>query len=117
LTGDRRSVATIEVDVPPGAVLETAISVHPALWFHHPPSSVTFELRVVDGGRRETLHTQTIRPHQDAGDRRWFDWEVPLSRFAGRRIALEFTTACERTSGEELRMGGWELPRLVVPGS
>jgi hypothetical protein len=114
LSGGRRSIVALEVDVPTNATLETAVSVHPERWFNHPPSSVSFELRVLDGEQRETLHRQTIRPQQDWRDRRWFPWRVPLARFAGRRVRLEFTASCERANGEQRRMGGWEIPRLVT---
>ncbi len=117
LSGDRRSVAAISLQVPPGARLQSSVSVHPEKWFNHPPSSVTFGIRARVDGELHSLYQRTIRPQQDYRDRHWFDFEIDLSEFVGRQIQLEFTTQCERPSGEQLHMGGFEIPRLVVPTS
>jgi len=117
LSGDRRSVAAITVDVPDGARLQSSVSVHPEKWFNHPPSSVTFGVRARVDGELHSLYRRTIRPQQDYLDRHWFEFEIDLSAFAGREIQLEFTTECERPSGELLSMGGFEIPRLVSPAA
>ena len=115
LSGKRRSVAAITLNVPPGARLQSSVSVHPEKWFNHPPSSVTFGVRARVDGELHSLYRRTIRPQQDYRDRHWFDFEIDLSDFGGSEIQLEFTTECERPSGELLSMGGFEIPRLVSP--
>jgi hypothetical protein len=117
LSGQRRSVAAISLDVPKDARLQSSVSVHPEKWFNHPPSSVTFGVRARVAGELQSLYRRTIRPQQDYLDRHWFDFEIDLSAFAGREIQLEFTTECERPSGELLSMGGFEIPRLLSPAA
>jgi len=115
LTGGRRSVMTVSVDVPPASRLQTAMGVHPKRWFKHPPAKLTFEIWAVAGGERELLATRTINPQGNHLDRHWFEIDVPLDAWAGRQIDLEFTLATNREHAETLDMSGWATPRLVTP--
>ena len=54
-------VATLPLDVPPGARLRTAVGVNPQLWYFA-PIGVSFELAVVDGGRREVVYERRLAP-------------------------------------------------------
>jgi hypothetical protein len=99
--------------VPEGARLESAVGVHPDAWFHIPTSATTFEVRARDGEKTETLFSRTLDPQRVLEDRGWFDLEVDLSRYAGREITLELTTAASDPSGSSLAMGGWGEPRLL----
>ncbi len=112
--GGRRGV-TLPLDVPPGARLATAVGVEPSAWFLYPPSRVTFTLDAVADGRRVTLATRTLDPHRDHRDRGWFEIEVPLDAWAGRRIELELSASAERETGEVLAMGGFAVPRVIAP--
>jgi len=114
LTGGRRSVMSIPLEVPPHARLETAVSVHPERWFKFPPAHVTFEIWAVDAGERSLLSTRTINPQGNAADRRWFEISVPLGSWAGRKIEIEFTTATDRSHAEVPEMGGFAIPRVVI---
>jgi len=115
LTGGRRSVMTIPVDVTAGSRLRTAIGVHPKRWFKYAPAKVSFEIWAVADGERALLATRTINPQGNHHDRHWFEIDLPLDGFAGRRIDLEFTTETNRTHAEIFEMGGWAIPRLVTP--
>jgi hypothetical protein len=114
--GGRRTVFTVPVDVPPDAKLATSIGVNPALWDKIPSSWVEFTVAVIDGETREVLHSQTLDTTSDPTHRRWFDLDLPLVKFAGRQVVLEFSTACERERAEHLFMGGWGEPRIVTRG-
>jgi len=114
LTGGRRTVMTIPLDVPAGGRLQTAVGVHPKRWFKYPPARVAFELWAVDAGERSLLATRTINPQGTPLDRRWFEIDVPLDAYAGRHIDLEFEVGTNRTHAEILEMGGWAIPRLVT---
>ena len=104
---------SIPLEVPLKSRLETAVTVHPDLWFKFPPARVTFEIWAVDAGERQLLATRTINPQGNHFDRRWFEVAVPLDAWAGRRIDLEFTTETDRSHAEVPKMGGWAIPRLV----
>lgn len=118
LAGERRSVLAIPLEVPAvGARLRTAIGVHPSFWFRFPPTRVDFELRAVDAGARELLFSRSLDPQQDPSERGWFEVEVPLDRYAGRRIELELSGHAATPLGEVLEMGGWAQPRLLEGAS
>jgi hypothetical protein len=111
----RRTVLSLPVDVPAaGATLRTAIGVHPDFWFRYPPSWARFGIEVVSDGKRRVLFTRALDPHQVLEDRGWFDVDVPLDDYAGRRIALELATSTALPLGETPSMGGWGTPTLVV---
>jgi hypothetical protein len=108
-----RTVLSIPAELPPGARLRTAISVHPSRWDHE--ASVSFELTVADGERRERLYERTLRPTPRFQDRGWFEVEVPVDAWAGRPVRVELSTQTGEPAGEHLLMGGWAEPRVVVP--
>jgi len=111
----RRTVLSLPVEVPAaGATLRTAIGVHPDFWFRYPPSWARFGIEVVSDGKRRVLFTGTLDPHQVLEDRGWFEVDVPLDDYAGRKIALELATSTALPLGEAPSMGGWGTPTLVV---
>jgi hypothetical protein len=114
LTAGRRSVMAISADIPAESRLRTAVGVHPKRWFEFPPARVTFRIWAVDGGARTLLSTRTIDPQGNHRDRHWFEIDVPLDAYAGRRIDLEFTAETNRIQAEIFEMGGWAIPRLVT---
>jgi hypothetical protein len=113
-----RSVFALEIDVPSGARLQTAVGTNPGAWFDHPSYSSSFGIAVVgeDGSRKE-LYARELKPQTVFEDRGWFPVDVSLADFAGRRVTLEFSTATQLPPGEWLLGGGWERPRLVVEES
>ena len=117
LAGGRSSVVSLDLTVPPGSRLRTAVGVHPTWWFRYPPTDVTFRIRIVDDGARKTVFTRKLTPHVQPEHRRWFDVEVPLEAWSGRPVSIELVTECSSPRGEVIGMSGWEIPRLVVDGA
>jgi PAS domain-containing protein len=111
----RRTVLTLPLEVPAGARLRTAVGVDPLWWFRLPPSWVEFSIHAVEAGVRTPLFTRRLDPHRNFRERGWLDVELDLAAFSGRRIELELATRSESESGSALEMGGFEVPRLVVP--
>jgi hypothetical protein len=112
--GSRRSVLVVPVDVPPRSRLRTAIGFDALHWYHYPPASVVYAIRVAADGERIALFERRLDPHVEPRDRGWIDVDLDLGRFAGRRIDLEFTTQCESPISRDAMMGGFEIPRLVT---
>ncbi|MGH0028361.1 MAG: hypothetical protein ACQGVC_01105 [Myxococcota bacterium] len=114
--GGERSVLSTPLDVPPaGARLATAVGVHPRRWFKFPPSKVTYRVRIVDDGAREEVFARTLDPHPNGTERGWFDVSLPLDRWAGRRVQVEWVTETEREGSAVFEMGGFAWPRVVGP--
>ncbi len=115
-TGARRTVLRLPLPQPKqGDVLETAIGLHPDMWFALPGFVTRFEVAVVAPGAegdRESLFVRTLDPHRDTLDRGWFDVEIPLSAWAGREPWLELSVSVDDEAGESLRVGGFAEPRI-----
>jgi len=108
-----RTVLTVPLDVPDASSLRTAVGVNPLHWFDFPKSWVRFHVAVVDGDETTRVFTRELDPTMEFSDRGWFEVEIPLESWAGRRVRLEFSTECERLQGQTLLMGGWGRPRIV----
>ena len=110
-----RTVLSVLVDVPAaGAVLRTAIGVHPDFWFRYPASWARFDIDAVSEGERRVLFTRSLDPHQVLEDRGWFEVEIPLDDYAGREIVLEIASSTALPIGANPLMGGWGTPTLVA---
>lgn len=116
-SGGRRTVFRVPLRPQPGDRLETAVGLHPEMWFALPSFETRFAVAVVvrEDGReqRDELWARTLRPHDDFDDRRWFDVEAPLDAWAGRRAWLELSVAVDDATGESRRVGGFAEPRIV----
>jgi hypothetical protein len=112
-----RSVLALPLRVPEGARLASAVGVHPDAWFHIPTSATTFEVRARDGDDSALLFARTLDPQRLLEDRGWFPFEVDLSRYAGRDIVLELSTAASDPSGASLAMGGFGDPLILPDGA
>ena len=115
-TLDARTTLSVPLVPGRGARLRTAIAIHPSEWDQDPPVAVRFELAVWDGAERQVLFARTLRPTPDFEDRGWFEVDVALDPWSGRRVELQLSTQTDHPSGEQLLFGGWELPRVVAPG-
>jgi len=113
----RRTTLSRALRVPEKARLETAISVHPDEWFSIPPSWVRFEIAVLEAGKRELIFGRTLDPHRKLEDRGWFEIDLPLDSYAGRRVTLELSTSTQRALGEREGMAAFALPRLATPAT
>ncbi len=109
-----RTRLDIPLDVPPRAHLRSAVSIHPEAWFRHPASWVRFEVAIEAEGERTVIWERTLQPTSELADRGWFEIDVPLERWAGRRVRLELSTSAQNQSGSSLLHGGFAEPRVVV---
>ncbi len=115
VAGPRQLIGSLAVPAAAGARVQTAIGVHPTWWFRFPAIDVVFEIHCVDGERRELLFERELAPHRRPADRGWHELELSLDRYAGRTVELEFSVRASDARGEVLEMGGFEIPRLLLP--
>ena len=107
----------------PGDVLQTAVGLHPAMWFAQPAFETRFEIALVPRSpapgaapRRDVVYTRTLDPQHELSDRRWFDVVVPLDAWSGRDLWLELSVSVSGRGGESLLAGGFAEPRIVKAG-
>lgn len=59
------------------------------------------------GGSTEKLFSKYIDPKTNISDRKWHEYEIDLSRFAGQEIELLFTTAPGPKEDDKCDWAGW----------
>ena len=99
------------VDVPRGAHLSFAAGIPPE---RHDEPGVEFVVKLVRGGREQTLWTSLLDPLSHPLHRKWVPVEVDLSPWAGRGRELVFETRGFEKD-EDARKAFWGNPAINVP--
>lgn len=110
------SRVTWTVDVPPQAVLRTAVAFRPDAWRQEGDGAM-FRIGVSDGARYEEVYRRYVAPYASAGDRRWYNVEADLSSFAGSRVSLIFNTEPGELGNAVADATVWGAPRVVPHAS
>ena len=113
VSGGARTLFRLPLRPAEGDRLETAVGLHPEMWFALPAFETHFEVAIVEAGEATVLFERTLAPHDELGDRGWFEVDLPLDAWAGRAVWLELSVAVDHPSGESLRVGGFAEPRIA----
>jgi len=113
-SADGETVLSTSIEVPAHAQLHTAVGTHPDLWFLYPATWVRFSISAISDGERQTLFERQLDPHQVLEDRGWFDVDVSLGAYAGKRIELEFSSSTALPNGQSLLMAGFAVPTIRI---
>jgi hypothetical protein len=100
------------VEVPPGAWLHAAAAMNPEVWQPDQGDGVLFIVRTIVDGVEETVYYQEIDPKNRPDDRRWHDFDVDLSPYAGRTITVLFITYPLETNDWDWSV--WGMPVLLT---
>ncbi len=106
------SRASYRVKLRSRSSIHFGLAFSPTVW-DNPGGGATFELWVKTGRRREQkIFEKFIDPKTRAGDRKWHDEEVDLSKYRNREIELTFVT---RTPPGENQycIAVWSRPHLI----
>lgn len=106
------SLVYYTVDIPAGAWLHAAAALDPQVWQPDRGDGVLFIVRTIVDGIEETIYYQEIDPKNHAEDRRWHDFDVDLSRYAGQTVTLLFITYPLETN--EWDQAVWGMPVLLT---
>lgn len=101
------------LEVPPEARLHAAAGLDPAVWQPDRGDGVLFIVRTLVDGVEETVYYQEIDPKNRPEDRRWHDFDVDLSAYAGRTITLAFITY--PLEDNEWDWAAWGMPVILTP--
>lgn len=110
------SRVTWTVDVPPQAVLRTAVAFRPDAWRQEGDGAM-FRIGVSDGARYAEVYRRYVAPFASAGDRRWYNVEADLSSFEGSRVSLIFNTEPGELGNAVADATVWGAPRVVPHAS
>jgi hypothetical protein len=113
-TSGGETILSAPLEVSPGARLLTAVGTHPDFWSQFPPTWVRFSITAVVDGERHQLIQRQLDPHQVLEDRGWFEIDLELSPYVGKRIELEFSTTTALPHGQSLLMAGFGVPLIRV---
>jgi hypothetical protein len=119
--GDRRPVLWMHppsavyynVEVSPGMHLHASAALNPEVWQSGRGDGVLLVVRTIVDGTEETVYYNEIDPKNRPEDRRWHDFDVDLSPYAGQTITLVFITYPLDTN--EWDWAGWGMPLLLAP--
>ena len=116
-TENAKAEIIFEVDVPVDGALRFAISLSPEVWALDKGDGVNFQLFVREqdssaGGK--FIFNRYINPKVNPNDRRWLNFIVDLSAWAGRTIDLSFITEDGPVSDFNFDWAGWADPQIIT---
>lgn len=103
------SLLRFRLDVPAGARLSFSYGVAPDSWER---PGVEFVVKVLHGGREDTVFTKLVDTLNQPAQRRWLRGEADLGRHAGRDVELVFETRGFEDSPDP-RRALWGAPALT----
>ncbi|MBU0640616.1 MAG: hypothetical protein KKB50_17275 [Planctomycetes bacterium] len=102
------------LQIPPRALLEFGIALPPKYWTAG-GDGVRFEIEAHSGRGAEVIFSQYIDPKNDPADRKWFDYRLPLQKYAHSDVRFVFKTFPGPNGNHISDYAGWSYPRLIVP--
>jgi hypothetical protein len=114
---DGRTEIVYTVDVPAGGALSAAIALDPAVWSPDKGDGVTFAIYAAEAGgaaKSELLLKRYINPKQNPSDRRWRNFLVDLSPWAGRTVHLGLMVDAGPAGDWGFDWAGWAEPQIVA---
>jgi hypothetical protein len=106
------STITYRLTIPEGGVLRTAVGLNPEVWNKREGDAVQFSIALDDGSETQELMSKVINPKYNAEDQKWHPVEVPLDRWAGKKVRLSFITRPD-PSDNSYSWAGWARPHIA----
>lgn len=113
ISNENRSIIVFnEIYIPQNAKLRFSIALHPDVWDPEKGDGVTFEVYIRDEGFEELVFSKYIDPKHNPEERKWNDFEVDLSRYAGRNVTIIFSTLPGPNNDSRWDWAWWGEPRI-----
>jgi len=107
------------VEVPQNGALRFAVALAPDVWSPQYGDGVTFEVYVAEQGGmhpQEAVFARYVNPKENISDRRWRNYLVDLSPWAGKAVYLSLVTRPGPAGDWAYDWGGWsDLEVVQVP--
>lgn len=107
--------ADIQVTIPPTATLAFSLGISPEVWQFGKGDGAQFDLYVDDGKTRWHPFSRYIDPKNVPVDRKWHDYQIDLSRWAGQTVTLSFVLGPGPNGNDQYDWAGWGEPRILQP--
>ena len=106
---------TFAVALPEVSWLSFGVALAPDVWRTGKGDHVQFDIFVDDGQKKENVFSRYIDPKNIEDQRRWNDYQIDLTRWAGKSVKITLVTSCGVHSNCNFDWAGWAEPRIVVP--
>jgi hypothetical protein len=102
---------TYSVTIEPGSSLAFAIGILPEA-LDKITQGVKFNIEILSEGVRENIFSRVLQPRRNIGDRGWHNFILPLEKYSGKMVSLEFSTS---GLGEDLNYcsSAWGWGRII----
>ena len=87
----------------------------PDVWESGEGDGVQFDIYVNNGSAQDHIYSKYIDPKNVIDDRRWFDEEINLSKWAGQQVTFTFETSPGPNGDSRYDWAIWGEPRIVQP--
>lgn len=78
---------------------------------------VLFEIILTDEkSKRHTLYSQYLDPKNNSKDRKWFDEELDIKAFEGKKVSFTFKTSSGPKGNNAFDWSGWSEPQILSAG-
>ncbi|MEM4203751.1 MAG: tetratricopeptide repeat protein [Candidatus Methanomethylicaceae archaeon] len=104
-----------QLPTPPNAALQFALSLAPNVWQPGKGDGVQFDIYLDNGSVRQNIFSRYIDPKNIPEHRKWHDYEIDLSPWAGQTVTITFETGCGPNNNCDYDWAGWGEPRIVQP--
>jgi hypothetical protein len=104
------------VEVPENGALQFAIALAPETWSPNRGDGASFQIFVTgtEGSKRqEFVFTRYINPKHNPSDRRWRNYLVDLSPWAGQTVHMSLITEAGPAGDWAFDWAGWAEPQVV----
>jgi len=100
--------------LPNKPMLSTSLAMHPQVLDRGAGGGVIFTVRAGrSAGRMEEVLAKKLDPKNNPGDRGWHEWKVDLSKWAGKKVYIEFATEVSDPSRPEHNTVGFGYPLIL----
>jgi O-antigen ligase len=116
-SAEGKAIETYRVTVPATGALRFGIGMAPAVWAAGKGDGATFVVYVADPGARasaQSVFSRYINPKLTPADRRWRNFLVDLSPWAGRTVDLSFVVEAGPAGDWAYDWAGWSTPQVVA---
>ena len=106
-----------QVSVPEKGAISFAITLSPEVWSPEKGDGVNFQLFVSETGSSSEgkfIFNRYINPKLNPNDRRWLNFIVDLSPWAGQTVNLSFITESGTSGNYNYDWAGWAEPKLIT---
>jgi len=111
-----RSEIVYLVDVPEGGALRFAAAMSPEVWSPNKGDGVRFQVSVAEPGAPgdgQSIFARYLNPKENISDRRWRNFFVDLSPWAGKPAQLTLITDAGSAGDWAFDWAGWAEPQVV----